>query len=176
MKLSEVLQERLDELIAKDEEILWKMVYSQVKPEDYLHHELWLGYWRKVGRQNHLEKERLKDEIMTEKNREVQVGDGVTICLYSDRHAATVIKRTKYTLTIQHDKATLKPSFKPEFVTGGFGAHCINNEDQEYDYERDENGQVETFRWNEKYGRWFRGRDQSIWLRLGRSEFYDYNF
>ena len=46
----------------------------------------------------------------------VQVGDGVTICYWSDRHAATVIKKTPLSLTVRRDKATLDPSFKPEWI------------------------------------------------------------
>ena len=43
----------------------------------------------------------------------VKVGDGVTINLWSDRHAATVIKVTAKTVTVRRDKATLNPDFKP---------------------------------------------------------------
>lgn len=46
----------------------------------------------------------------------VKVGDGVTINLWSDRHAATVIKVTAKTVTVRRDKATLNPDFKPEFI------------------------------------------------------------
>lgn len=39
----------------------------------------------------------------------IQVGDGVTVNLWSDRYAATVIKVTKSTATVRRDKATLNP-------------------------------------------------------------------
>ena len=41
-----------------------------------------------------------------------QVGEGATVCYFSDAHAYTIIKRTAKTLTLQRDKATLKKSFK----------------------------------------------------------------
>ena len=50
----------------------------------------------------------------------IQVGDGVTVNLWSDRYAATVIKVTKSSVTVRRDKATLNPDFKPEWIPGGF--------------------------------------------------------
>ena len=106
----------------------------------------------------------------------VQVGDGVTICLYSDKHAGTVIKRTAKTITVQRDKATLDPNFKPEWIEGGFAGHCTNVHEQSYTYERDENGAITTYRWSDVYGRYCSSGDQSIKIVNGRHEYYDYNF
>ena len=106
----------------------------------------------------------------------IKVGDGVTVHLWSDAHAATVIKKTRCTITVQYDKATLSPDFKPEFVTGGFCAHCTNQNEQTYTYEKDENGRIETYRWSDKRIRYQGGGDGSIYLTKGRHEFYDYNF
>lgn len=106
----------------------------------------------------------------------VEVGDGVTIHLYSDAHAGTVIKKTKTTITVQQDKATIDPNFKPEFVTGGFAGHCTNQNEQTYTYERDPNGTVTTYRWSKKYNRYQGGGDGSVTVTKGRREFYDYNF
>lgn len=104
----------------------------------------------------------------------IKVGDGVTVCLYSDRYAATVTKVTKATVTVKRDKATLDPNFKPEFVVGGFVAHCTNQEEQTYTYETDPDGEEYTFRWSKKYGRY--GQPNDLHLIKGRHEFYDYNF
>jgi hypothetical protein len=117
--------------------------------------------------------DRLENEIMREERREVEIGDGVTVCLWSDRHAGTVIKRTKSTITIQYDKATLDPKFKPEFVAGGFAGHCTNQGEQTYTYEKNPKGDIETYRWSEKYGRFKNG---DVRIINGRREFYDYNF
>lgn len=104
----------------------------------------------------------------------VKVGDGVTINLWSDRHAATVIKVTAKTVTVRRDKATLNPDFKPEFIPGGFAAHCTNQREQSYTYEPDEKGEVTTFHWSDKFQRY--GQPGNLTLSKGRHEFYDYNF
>lgn len=104
----------------------------------------------------------------------VKVGDGVTINLWSDRYAATIIKVTAKTVTVQRDKAILNPDFKPEWIPGGFAAHCTNQEEQRYTYERDENGRTYLFHWSNKYQRYGQPRDLN--LSKGRHEFYDYNF
>lgn len=106
----------------------------------------------------------------------VNVGDGVTIHYYSDAHAGTVIKKTKTTITVQQDKATIDPTFKPEFITGGFAGHCTNQNEQSYTYERDLNGTVTVYRWSNKYNRYQGGGDGSVKVTKGRREFYDYNF
>ena len=104
----------------------------------------------------------------------IHVGDGVTVNLWSDRYAATVIKVTKSTVTVRRDKATLNPNFKPEWIPGGFAAHCTNQDEQSYTYEPDEKGTEYTFRWSRKYQRY--GQPGNLTLSKGRHEFYDYNF
>ena len=104
----------------------------------------------------------------------IKVGDGVTVWLWSDRHAATVIKVTKSSVTVQQDKAILDPNFKPEWIPGGFAGHCVNQDEQTYTYERDPNGRIYTFRWSNKYGQY--GQPGDLTLGKGRHEFYDYNF
>ena len=101
------------------------------------------------------------------------VGDGATVCYWSDREAYTIIKRTPQTLTLRRCKATLKPEFKPEFVRGGFCGTVINQNEQDYDYSEDENGSVITAHWSNKFGRF---RWNSMNIIPGRHEFYDYNF
>lgn len=114
-----------------------------------------------------------KNLIRAIKNFNVKVGDGITLCYYSDRKAYTIIRRTAKTITIQRDKAILNPNFKPEFIQGGFAGTCINQNEQEYIYERDENGRTLTLRWSDKYGK-FVCKEANV--RNGRHEFYDYNF
>lgn len=103
-----------------------------------------------------------------------KVGDGATVKLWSDRHAGTIIKVTKKTITIQRDKATLDPSFKPEWIPGGFAGHCTNQDEQTYTYERNEKGETYTLRWSKKYNRY--GQPGNLIALKGRREFYDYNF
>lgn len=104
----------------------------------------------------------------------VKTGDGVTVNYWSDRHAATVIKITPKTVMVQRDKAVLNPNFHPEFIPGGFAAHCINQCEQDYTYEPDQNGEILTFHWSDKYQRY--GQPGNLTLSKWRHEFYDYNF
>lgn len=104
----------------------------------------------------------------------INIGDGATVCLWSDKHAATVIKVTASTVTVQYDTAILDPDFKPEWIPGGFAGHCTNQDEQTYTYERNPKGRVETYRWSNKYGTY--GTPDNPRLIKGRHEFYDYNF
>jgi hypothetical protein len=106
------------------------------------------------------------------------IGEGATICYYSDRQACTIISYSNKKITVRYDKATLKPDWKPEFYKGGFSAYCANNNSQEYDYEQDENGQVEVFTLR-KNGKWIRKGESLRGTKLivgKRSHFHDYNF
>lgn len=104
----------------------------------------------------------------------VRVGDGVTINLWTDRHAATVIKVTKSMVVVQRDTAILNPDFKPEWIPGGFAAHCTNQNEQTYTYRRDPNGAITKIRWSHRYQRY--GTPGNVSLSKGRHEYYDYNF
>ena len=103
-----------------------------------------------------------------------KVGDGATINLYTDRHACTIVKVTKTTITVRRDKAILNPNFRPEFIVGGFAAHCTNQDEQSYTYEPDEDGDLRTFHWSKKYNQY--GTPSNLTLSRGRHEYYDYNF
>jgi hypothetical protein len=107
------------------------------------------------------------------------IGEGATICFYSDRKAGTIISLSGKTLVVQLDKATLKKDWNPEFHAGGFCGHVANNNSQEYDYERDANGAKIAFTLR-KNGKWVRKGEsmhRGTKLIIGqRREFYDYNF
>ena len=118
--------------------------------------------------------EALEKKIRKEKNRELAEGDGATINFYTDRHACTVIRKTKKMIVLQRDTATLKEDFKPDFDVGGFSAHCENNDKQEYTYERNPDGQTYRAFWSEKKGCYV--ADGCLKVSVGRHEFYDYNF
>lgn len=138
--------------------------------------DLWDRFWKSYGRDTHRKIEDLKRQVKVEQNREIEVGDGVTLHLWSDAHACTVIAKTKATITIQQDKATIDPNFKPEWVAGGFAGHCTNQGEQTYTYERNPNGHIYKCRWSEKNGCYQTGGDGSMKITRGRREFYDYNF
>lgn len=103
-----------------------------------------------------------------------KVGDGASVRYWSDIEAGTIVKVTKSTITIQRDKATLDPNFKPEWIPGGFAGHCTNQDEQTYTYERDPNGKLTTLRWSKKYNQY--GQPNDLRAIKGRHEFYDYNF
>ncbi len=136
----------------------------------------WKEYYDAGGREYTEREEELEFQIRREQNREIEVGDGATLCLYSDRYACTVIKKTKCTLTLQRDKAIRDPNFKPEWIAGGFAGHCTNQDQQTYTYERNEKGELYVCHWSEKEGRYRHGSDGSMKVIRGRHEFYDFNF
>lgn len=109
-----------------------------------------------------------------EMNRELDVGDGATINYHTDRHACTVIHRTKKKIVVQRDKATLREDFKPDFDIGSFGANCLNNNEQKWEYKTDPNGEKYIGYWSEKKGCFI--VDKCLTVSVGRHEFYDYNF
>ena len=94
------------------------------------------------------------------------VGDGATLCLWSDRHAGTIVETPNdKTVVWQRDKATR---------TDENGM----SDAQSYRYERDENGEKTTFTLR-KNGYWIaRGANMKngTYLAAGRAEFYDYSF
>ena len=89
-------------------------------------------------------------------------------------NAYEIVKKTNTNIRVWKDgKAILKEDFKPEIIPMGFAGRCMNNYEQDYDYERDEDGSTKVLHWSEKYGNWItKGGSVS----LGRHEFYDYNF
>lgn len=175
MKKSEEIKkeiERLESKFAEDE----AEVLSHLEEEGHVENEnRFHDFWESRGKAIREKITQLDREYRKEVNRELQVGDGVTLHLWTDREAYTVIARTKCTLTIQRDKATRDPSFKPEWVTGGFSAICLNDHEQKWILERDPNGRIEVCHWSEKKGRWQTGEGQ-IGVYAGRYEYYDYNF
>lgn len=117
----------------------------------------------------------------------LSVGDGLTVSLWTDAHAYTIIKKTATTMTLRRDKATLDPSFKPEIIPGGFSGHCANQQDQTYSYESDPQGEVIKVSlrvWSDTEGNerrlWKKAgvgiREQGGNVSVGRREFHDYNF
>ena len=117
----------------------------------------------------------------------LKVGDGLSVSLWTDVDAFSIIKRTATTITLQEDTATLADGWTPEFTAGGFSGHCTNQDEQTYDYERNPNGAIikislrhwrdengnERRKWKRVHVRTFeRGGD----VYIGRQKFHDYNF
>jgi len=172
MKQSEILKKKLEALDAEYEARVQSDVYNRPDHTCETHDRLWREFWHSYGCQSWREREELGFRILAEQNREIEVGDGVTLHLWSDRHACTVIAKTKTTITIRRDKAIRNPDFRPVYE----GLCCINQDEQEYTYEPDPNGEVIRCRWSEKRGRYQTGSDGSMGISRGRHEYYDYNF
>jgi len=96
-------------------------------------------------------------------------GDGVTYTIFTDRRAGTVIdvSPSGKTITIQLDKAT-------RIDENGM------SESQEYEYERDPDGQILKFTWRKKVNGFklvgTRARECGSYLTAGRHEYRDYSF
>lgn len=105
-----------------------------------------------------------------------QVGDGATLFYFTDAHAYTVtrVSASGQTITLQRDKATRDPSWKPDFHPGGFVGHVSNDRDQSYTYEPDPDGVVRTARLTKRG--WRVGGARGLRVARGRHEFYDSNF
>lgn len=113
------------------------------------------------------------DHCYEVQNEKMKVGEGATVYYWTDAEAYTIIKRTKYSMTLRKDKATLSPDFKPIFIPGGFCGTVINQDEQSYSYEEDPDGIVIIARWSKaKNGFYWKG----LKVGSGRHKFYDYNF
>lgn len=102
----------------------------------------------------------------------VSVGQGATINYRSYRHAGTIVKVTKWSITIRRDTAILSSDFSPQFIIGGFSVFCTDQPEQEYTYEPNDSGELVTIRWSKKYNRY--GCPGQISASKGRHEFYNY--
>ena len=117
----------------------------------------------------------------------LNVGDGVSVSIWTDLDAYTIIKKTATTMTLRRDHAVLANNWKPEFIQGGFAGHCVNQADQTYTYSEDPDGaivKISLRRWEDD-----RGDERRRWKKsgvgtfegggnvyLGRRAFHDYNF
>lgn len=90
------------------------------------------------------------------------VGMGATMCGWTDRHAATIIKVTPKSVTVQRDNAT---RVDPNGMS----------ETQGYTYTRNPQGETEVYRLNKK-GQ-YRGTGGHGGVIFGiREEYYDFSF
>lgn len=105
---------------------------------------------------------------------EMDVGEHAHICHYSDVSPCTVIKRTKTTITVRYDKATRDPDWKPEWIVGGFSAHCTNNDEQRWIIEEDPNGKTDIFRWHKNANCFKNTCGEKLFPEWAKH--YDYNF
>lgn len=107
------------------------------------------------------------------------VGDGITISGWSDAHAYTVIEVSPSGKTIlaQRDKAT-RTNRQDDIVTpGGFAAHTESPKGQQWDYEADPEGNIiKLTKRSDGFYRQVGVTYRQGGARVGRHEYYDYNF
>lgn len=89
------------------------------------------------------------------------VGDGATVCSYSDRKAATIIQLTENTITVQFDKAVRTDDY------------CMSD-CQTYEYTVNPEGVIITFRMN-KAGRFVNTNYSGIIIGW-RDHYHDFSF
>ena len=117
-------------------------------------------------------------ETGTRLQKAFEIGDGVTLCGYSDREAYTVISMTPRTIKVQRDKATLlngMNSGQPDALQASVGGFCAHvSGEQRYAYESDPTSEdIEVVRLTKKG--WIASRSGRAVIH-GRHEKYDYNF
>jgi len=95
---------------------------------------------------------------------------------YSDINPYEVIRViSEKTIDVREMKAELDPSYKPEFVPGGFSVICLNDGKQKWIIESDESKPVKRIRlsknkgWQDAHGHRFKLADRPV-------KYYDHNF
>lgn len=108
---------------------------------------------------------------METKNSEL-IGKFINRYLHSDiKPAGKIIgTRGKTILILAKVTAVLNPSFKPEFIPGGFSSVCINSHQQDWIYTVNEDEIFEM--------RWTPGKTKMGFLHIEDEpcNYYDYNF
>ena len=102
---------------------------------------------------------------MTTANETWSLGDGATVCVGSDRYAATVVGTTPYSVTVQFDTAVRTDD-------NGYGGT------QEYRFERNPEGRTRRFA-QRKDGKWRpvgQGRSHGEQALPGRRHYMDPHF
>lgn len=120
------------------------------------------------------ERRAAEEKMFADWYHEMEVGDHAHVVMYTDVYPVTIVKKTATTLTVRRDKAERDPNWKPEFVVGGFAAHCTNNDEQRWIITEDPDGYTETFRWSKRYNA-YRDTAGCELLPEWRKK-YDYNF
>jgi len=136
----------------------------------------WFDEWNETGSKPTWNYKAENEKLWVEWLMSLEVGDRAHVCHYSDVDPCTVIKKTPTTITVRYDKAELKDTWKPEFVLGGFIAHCTNNNQQQdaWNIEEDPDGTVEVFRFRKSRNLYMNRYDERLYPEWAKK--YDYNF
>lgn len=111
---------------------------------------------------------------------EFAVGDRVHYNGWTDVYPGTVVKVTPTTVTVRMDLFQRDPEWKPEWVVGGFGGHCTNQNQQRNIITEGPDSQTVKFTLRTSNGKYVMAgsptRGQTSTLRHGWDAFHDYNF
>jgi len=113
------------------------------------------------------------------------IGDGVSVSVWTDIDAYTIVRKTTSTITLRCDNAELLNRDELHFDIGGFAAHVTG--EQRYAYTPNPDGHVIKItlrRWDDEEGNqrrsWKRSGtgtfEQGGNAYAGRRKFHDYNF
>jgi hypothetical protein len=93
---------------------------------------------------------------------------------YSDVTPYEIIKETAKTISIREMDAVIDPTFKPEYVQGGFAGNCINQQEQKW---------VITSNPEHPVIKAYLRKDGYYWSKYGKHiqyrkpvKYYDFNF
>lgn len=94
---------------------------------------------------------------------------------YSDVQPFEVVRRVSEKIVeVRPMKAERDPTWKPEFVKGGFAAHCTNQSEQRWIITPDEDAY--TIRLHKRKDGYFYHKGTRFSLEEKPRRFYDYNF
>lgn len=95
---------------------------------------------------------------------------------YSDVNPYEVVRRVSdKTLEVREMKAERDPSYRPEFVPGGFSAVCVNQQDQRWIIISNPDAGITRIRLR-RDGTWRRACGELFKLSDKPVKYYDYNF
>ena len=95
---------------------------------------------------------------------------------YSDINPHEIVRRiSDKTIEVREMKAERDPDWKPEFIPGGFSAHCTNQHGQRWIITSDPKSRVFRIRLSKNKG-WQDAHGRSFDLSDSPRKFYDFNF
>ena len=98
--------------------------------------------------------------------------------MYSDVRPCEVVEvKSEKKVIVREMKAERDPDWKPDFVAGGFTAHCTNNNRQNWICSSDPDGRLMAIS-KRKDGRWYEvgGNHNSFVFSDKPLKHHDYNF
>lgn len=100
---------------------------------------------------------------------------------YTDREAYEVIRViSDKTIEVRQLDAKRDPSFKPEFIVGGYSGYCTNDHEQKWIFSSNENNEVIRLRRKKKQKyrnkELFGYKNSEFVLADEPYKYYDYNF